>query len=204
MPSRNVVKNDVSSTFYHVYARGHGKMDIYRDNEDYRVFLNLLKRYLGTEAQKDSCGRTYNNLKGKVDLICYCLMKNHFHLLIYQFESGSMTKLMHGVITCYSRYFNKKYSLSGALFETTYKASIIGTDEYFLHISRYIHLNPVNWREYEYSSIGYYSDKRSSDWISTHWVDAMFSSSKEYFAFISDYEGCKSSLDEIKSGLVDG
>ena len=70
MPSRNVIKNDIPNTYYHVYARGHDKMDIYRDDEDYRVFLNLLKRYLGRVIQKDNSGRLYCNYKGEIELVC--------------------------------------------------------------------------------------------------------------------------------------
>ena len=57
MPSRNVVKVDIPNTFYHVYARGHGKMEIYQDDNDYRVFLNLIKRYLNTEITIDPTGQ---------------------------------------------------------------------------------------------------------------------------------------------------
>ncbi len=191
MPSRNVVKIDIENTYYHVYARGHDKMDIYRDDEDFRVYLNLLKRYLGIAAQKDNSGRLYLSLRGDLELICYCLMPNHFHLLIYQFNSGSMTKLLHCVATSYSRYFNKKYKLSGALFETTYKASIINDESYLLHISRYIHLNPDNWGSYCYSSLHNYVINKSPTWLIPDRVLDMFSSGSDYLEFLSDYNDQK-------------
>jgi len=62
MPSRNVIKIDISDTYYHIYARGHGKMDIYRDYEDYRVFLNLFKRYMGRKMLSNIITTLYAKL----------------------------------------------------------------------------------------------------------------------------------------------
>jgi len=176
MPSRNVVKIDIPNTFYHVYARGHGRKAIHRDDEDYRVFLNLLKRYLNIEVVNDSSGRPYANLHGKIELTCYCLMPNHFHLLLYQINEHMMPQLMRGVMTSYSRYFNKKYDLSGALFETTYKASMITLDKYLVHISRYIHINPKDWRTYKYSSLPYYLGQHPPEWLQPERVIELFPS----------------------------
>lgn len=191
MPSRNVIKIDIPNTYYHIYARGHSKVDIYRDDEDYRVFLNLIKRYLGRRTQKNSCGRLYDNFRGEIELICYCLMPNHFHFLIYQIEPGVMSKLMRCINTSYSRYFNKKYSSSGAIFETVYKASIIDRDQYILHISRYIHRNPKKWLGYSYSSLPYYLNHKTPDWLMVHRVIDLFTSINEYLVFLTDYDSLK-------------
>ena len=188
MPSRNVVKIDIPNTYYHIYARGHGKMNIYRDDEDYRVFLNLVKRYLGRKIQKDNCSREYCNFRGELELICYCLMPNHFHFLIYQIEPGVMSKLMRCINTSYSRYFNKKYDLSGAIFETDYKASTINSGQYILHISRYIHRNPKKWLGYDYSSLSYYLKNKTPDWLVIHRVVDLFSSTNDYLVFLTDYD----------------
>ncbi len=195
MPSRNVIKNDIPNTYYHVYARGHDKMDIYRDDEDYRVFLNILKRYLGRLVQKDNSGRLYCNYKGEIELVCYCLMPNHFHLLVYQLNQGTMSKLMHDIATSYSHYFNCKYHLTGSIFESRYKASIISSEDYYLHISRYIHRNPVNWIDYRYSSLRYYLNQKSPFWLKPQRVLDAFSSSNEYLRFLGDYKDTKKSND---------
>ncbi|NCQ54241.1 hypothetical protein GW791_02255, partial [Candidatus Saccharibacteria bacterium] len=196
MPSRNVVKIDIPNTFYHVYARGHNKGLIFRDDEDYRVFLNLLKRYLDIIIINNSSGRPYANLYGQIELNCYCLMPNHFHLLLYQINEHAMTQLMRFIMTGYSRYFNKKYELSGALFETTYKASIISINKYLIHISRYIHINPKDWRTYKYSSLTYYLAKTPPEWLQTKRIIELFSSPNEYELFIADYEDYKYTLDD--------
>ncbi len=202
MPSRNVVKIDLPNTLYHVYARGHGRMTIYRDDDDFRVFFNLFKRYLGTENTKDPRGRPYMDLHEKIELNCYCLMPNHFHLLLYQSEPSSMKKLMHAVTSSYSKYFNNKYGSSGALFETTYKASIIGTNSYILYISRYIHRNPKDWHSYNYSSLPYYIGRMAPEWLRPQRILDLFTSGDEYVEFISDIKDYKSSLDDIKSEIA--
>jgi len=204
MPSRNVVKVDIPNTFYHVYARGHGKMEIYKDDHDYKVFLNLIKRYLNIEITIDPTGQPYNNLHGKIELTCYCLMPNHFHMLLFQINEHAMSRLMRGVMTSYSRYFNNKYKLSGAVFETTYKASIISSDKYLMHISRYIHINPINWSIYKYSSLPYYRGQQPPKWVQPKRIINLFYSPDEYEAFLADYEDYKNMLAEIKYELADG
>jgi len=204
MPSRNVVKIDIPNTFYHVYARGHGRMTIYRDDEDYRVFLNLIKRYLNNEVENDHDGVPFTNLHGKIELTCYCLMPTHFHLLLYQINEHSMPRLMRGIMASYSRYFNIKYELSGALFETTYKASMIMLDKYLIHISRYIHINPKDWRTYTYSSLPYYLGQRPPEWLQPARIIEQFSDSDKYEKFLADYEDYKEMLDEIKHELAGG
>jgi len=203
MPGRNIVKIDSPNTFYHVYARGNRKMPIYQDNEDYHVFLNLLKRYLGEKICKDPCGRPYLNLREEVELNCYCLMPNHFHVLLFQKEIKAMANLMKNVMASYSRYFNKKYGYSGSLFETTYRASAILSDEYLLHISRYIHLNPDRWESYKYSSLPYFKKRQKADWLNVNKISELFPSTDEYLNFLRDYEDYKKFLQDLKIDLAD-
>lgn len=202
MPSRNVLKVNLPDTYYHVYARGRGKQNIYHDDEDYRTFLNLFKRHLSNNKVLDSQGLPYMHLHGKVELLCYCLMPNHFHLLLYQVDPASMSRLMRAVIAAYTRYYNKKYSTSGSLLESTYKASRITSDAYLLHISRYIHLNPKNWRQHPYSSIHAYFGVGNPSWLQPKRVVELFESLPVYADFLDDTKGYKDSLEDIKSELA--
>jgi len=203
MPSRNVIKIDVEQSFYHVYARGHGRQRIFRDDEDYRVFLNLLKRHLSVNEVTDKYGKPYAHLRGQVELLSYCLMENHFHLLLYQSEKGAMTRLMRGVMTSYSSYYNKKYDSSGPLFETRYKASLISTDAYLMHISRYIHLNPTDWRAYPYSSISAcFGIGGQTEWLQQDRIIELFGTLPVYADFLDDTEDYEKSLDDIKYELA--
>jgi putative transposase len=167
--------------FYHVYNRGTDKRIIYQSTSDYDRFLELLflsnndKAFNSREVKK-VCENVYEYPRGNqlVALGAYCLMPNHFHLLVTPLVDGGLTKFMGKLMTGYSMYFNKKYERTGALFEGAFKAKHADSDEYLKYLFSYIHMNPVsltnkNWkeeginnqeeifeiiREYRYSSLG--------------------------------------------------
>ncbi len=117
----------VKGTCYHIYNRGHNKQTIFLSNNDFTRYLTRLKEYLK---------------KHPVTLLAYCLMPNHIHLIISQDDEEPIEKFIHRLHTSYTMYFNKKYERVGAVFQGRFKAKPINTDEYLLHVSRYIHLNP--------------------------------------------------------------
>lgn len=203
MPTRNRVKVYIPDSYYHVYSRGVNKRLIFKEESDYSVFLNLLKRYLAKESLTDRFNRPYENLSNKVTLLAFCLMPNHFHLLLYQKHESGMTDLLHRVLTSYTNYFNKKYNRRGPLFQDVYKASLVSSDEYLQHISRYIHLNPKDWRNWDFSSLDYYLRRMKSNWLDPSAVLESFKDQKEYLDFISDYKDYKRSLEALKSELAD-
>ena len=170
------VKNRDYKTFapgeyYHIYNRGNGKMDIFRDQSDYQFFLSRLKEYLFPEEQRaPSPGAPlfHKNLRlrksfptGSFTLISYCLMPNHFHFLIRQNGEIKISELMLSLIGGYSKYFNKKYKRVGSVFQDQFKSVHIDSNEYLLWLSAYIHQNPKvaamvqNLSKYSYSN---YSD----------------------------------------------
>jgi putative transposase len=190
MPSKHTVKQYVEDGFYHVYNRGVEKRELFLDDQDYRVFLHLLKVYLSpVEIDKhpltDLTGfkpvrfRPLSNLNKEVELLCFCLMPNHFHLLIKQSSLDGMSKLLRRVSTTYALYFNQRYSRVGHLFQGIYKAAIVLDEPYLLHLSRYIHLNPkeltrINPVNYPYSSYSYYSGQKTCDWLNTEFILSFF------------------------------
>jgi putative transposase len=129
-------------------------------------------------------------------------MPNHVHLLLYQRQQGTMTEFMRSLLTSYSMYFNKKYKRSGPLFESRYKASMISDDAYLQHITRYIHLNPRNWREYEYSSLPYYLHQVTDEWIDPKRITELFEGPNDYKQFVEDYEQNKEMMDILKLELA--
>lgn len=200
MPSRNRTKVYISDSYYHVYNRGLNKQSIFKDDYDYSVFLNLLKRYLSKESAKDKQGREYESLNSRVELLAFCLMPNHFHLLIYQNDELAMTTLLRRVSTAYSTYFNKKYRRTGPLFQERFKASRISKDNYLLHISRYIHMNPKDYKKWDYSSLPYYIGESKADWVRPKKILDLFND--DYMEFLRDYENRKRMLEEIESELA--
>jgi len=145
-----------SGEYYHIYNRGNSKQTIFHDQEDYLRFLKLLFLANGEKSFKIYFIKEnpYEFEKGKnlVDIGAYCLMPNHFHLLITQTEEGDISKFMQKISTGYSMYYNNKYKRTGTLFEGKFKAEHIDNDRYLKYIFSYIHLNPVKiidskWKE---------------------------------------------------------
>lgn len=145
--------------FYHVYNRGVEKRTIYLDQNDYQRFQELL--YVANTTKPTdirSIARTHENVyewdRGEtlVAIGAYCLMPNHFHILLTPRQEQGVSLFMNKLGTSYSMYFNKKYERTGALFEGKFKARHVDSDEYVKYLFSYIHLNPVklvqsDWKE---------------------------------------------------------
>lgn len=215
MPSRNRIKIYVGDGHYHVYNRGVEKRVIFLDDQDYRVFFSFLKSYLSVVNKQinhpllEVTGpgpvriRPLKSFFGEVSLLSYCLMPNHFHLLLYQQPADGMQRFIQALCTSYTMYFNKKYKRVGPLFQGPYKAVFVDSDSYLLHLTRYIHLNPldltgpgpVTMREYPYSSYPYYLRLKQASWLHPEYVLAYFRSAQRkdyrdvlsYESFVEDY-----------------
>jgi len=218
MPSKNTLKQFAADQMYHIYNRGADKRIIFRDRRDYAVFLSYLKYALLPEARLEdkeiediSQSQRFNlrrlNLHSRLDLVAFCLMPNHFHLLAYQYDESAITALMRSVATGYSMYFNKRYDRKGTLFQGRYKASLINTEAYWLHISRYIHLNPielgVDYELYDYSSYRSYTKKAEFQWLKPDWVLDSFENILDYEKFVKYYIDQRTNLKELDSELTD-
>jgi putative transposase len=204
MPSRNIRREYAPHEFYHVYNRGVAKQPIFLEAADKRQFLKILARHLDpADTSTKNDGVTYRKYDQDIELLCYCLMGNHFHLLVYMGEDEtSLKSLMQAVLTAYTMYFNKKYKRVGTLFQGVFKASRISSDAYLLHISRYIHLNPRRYRTYFYSSLAYYTGKVPPAWLKPERILKMFES-EDYLTFLEDYEAQKAMLEDFKHELAD-
>lgn len=203
MPSRNTVRIDTPDAYYHVYARGASKQPVFREPADQQYFTSLIERYLSEREAFDKSGVPYPNFHDQLELLTFCLMGNHFHMLVHQLEQGSLSLFMKSLMTSYCRYFNFKYKRSGSLFENRYKASRIDSDGYLQHVSRYIHLNPRSWKRYRYSSIGYFRSGGEPSWLNTAPILDNFASRADYIDFVESYEAEHAELDEIKHQLAD-
>lgn len=205
MPSRNTIKEFAPEQYYHIYNRGVEKRDIFLDKQDYDVFVGLIKKYLTGENHNTNNRHKFPKLNNEVEVISYCLMSNHFHLLLYQISENGITKLMRRLATGYVMYFNDKYNRVGGLFQGTYKASLINKDDYLHHISRYIHLNHgKDYQTWPYSSWDYYTGKKSAPWINIQHVLDLFDGSPEnYQEFVASYEDSMGELSFLKWQLAD-
>lgn len=199
------------------------------DKKDYAVFLNLLKIYLSPLPPQAELSNTHHSLRARiretyfevVSLHSFCLMPNHFHLLLHQKTPRGIASFMRALATSYSMYFNNRYKRVGPLFQGRYKGVIVLTDPYLLHLSRYIHLNPREimrksggrLEDYEYSSFSQYMGIKKRSWVITERIlsyfisqrptlsstsVSFFPSSYSYSEFVKDYsQNSKDLLGEL-------
>ncbi len=194
--------------YYHVYNRGAHKLPIYREQKDYKGFTQILAYYLlhplGTpksilDRLSESKGRILANLgEGKAyTLLAYCLMPNHFHLMIRQDSSEiTISNLMRRLCTTYAMYFNHKYQHSGTIFQGKYKNVLIENEYQWIYLSKYIHRNPAHLQrtdpcvlaDYSYSSYQNYLGKRVERWLDTSEILGRYprEPNKEYRKFVED------------------
>lgn len=200
--------------YYHIYNRGNNRSLIFLDDKDRQRFQKLL--YL-CNSKKPVVFKTIQEMpldkveRGEtlVDIGAYCLMPNHFHILLKEKIENGISKFLEKLSTAYSMYFNKKYDRTGRLFENRFKATYLGEDRYLKYIFSYIHLNPIKiidplWKEngitdlqkskiylseYEYSSyVDYMNSTRVEKCIlNTSAFPEYFPDLKEFEQFIDEW-----------------
>ena len=187
MPAKNIVKEYRENSYYHLYNRGVAKQDIYLDEQDYKTFLFYLKLYLSSpnlqgETLKVAPSRQPRNFNGQLKILAYCLMSNHFHLLVFQKDSDRINFFMRSIATKYSMYFNRKYKRVGTIFQGAYKAVLIESEPQLVYLSKYIHRNPkqilptgFHLEGYKYSSYDNYLGLFKQDWVITQDILNYFS-----------------------------
>jgi putative transposase len=152
----------VVNEFYHLYSRGVDKRKIFWDDRDCRRFLALLYLCNGSEIVNIQKLRKeelrYEDIflldRGEplVAIGAYCLMPNHFHILIHEISEGGTSLFMKKLLTGFAMYINKRHERSGTLFEGRFKSEHVHSNNYFHYLYSYIHLNPLkvldpNWRK---------------------------------------------------------
>ena len=196
MPRKNVVKEYREKSFYHVYNRGVAKQKIFGDVDDYKKFLGLLKFYLSLQGPtlqvKVAPSKVLKNHSENVSLHSYCLMPNHFHILLYQEKIDSMNFFMRSLATKYVMYFNQRYKRTGPLFESNYKAVRVETDDQLIYLTKYIHRNPIDILPagmdpvgYKYSSYRNYLRLFKQEWVKINEVLKFFKD-KSYKEFVEE------------------
>jgi putative transposase len=160
---------EFAGAYYHVTSRGNEQKDVFKSQRDRERFLSYL----------ESAVVRYGAV-----IHAYCLMSNHYHLLI-ETPSGNLSQIMQHINGAYTNYFNVKRKRAGHLFQSRYKAILIEADEYAKELSRYIHLNPVRVgmvsrpEEYRWSSYcDYIGERKAPDWLTTKLILDYFGTGK--------------------------
>jgi putative transposase len=175
--------------FYHVMSRGNEKQAIYRNRDDRKKFLD----YLETATTRYAAS-----------IHCYCLMDNHYHLLI-ETPEGNLAQIMRHINGAYTSYFNTRHHRIGHLFQGRYHSILVDADAYFLPLSRYIHLNPVKEglisdpAQYEWSSYRAYLDLQdAAKWLRTDFLLAILGHDRDVQSRYRNYvENDDKSFEEL-------
>lgn len=154
--------NLVSGEIYHIYNRGVDKRDIFMDDEDHFRFIHdlyefndknpaiILNNYLNKKICSQSLEVGLPKIQRKaremlVEILAFCLMDNHFHLLVRQKTDNGITEFMRKIGTGYTNYINKKYDRNGALFQGKFKSVHVEKDAHLMYLPIYIHFNPLDY-----------------------------------------------------------
>ena len=214
----------VTDQFYHVFNRTINTELAFRSKGDYKRTIKTLDYYRFTKPPMKlshylgyghktrlSIVEKINNEDKNVDIICYCLMPNHFHLLLQQKADGGISKFMANFQNSYTKYVNTKHDRYGHLFAGQFKAVRIETDEVLLHISRYIHLNPYSSHiakdeqeliDYPYSSLSQYI-YNSKGFCNTTPILNMYLDRQKYKEFVLNNKDYQRKLKEIRRFILE-
>ncbi|MBA3723665.1 MAG: transposase [Candidatus Levybacteria bacterium] len=210
---------------YHVFNRSVAQIPLFTSTYDYVRALALIQYYRYGRmpvsyshfkrlalADKDSYMKSIKKQQVPiVEIIAYCIMPTHVHFMLQSKVDKGISTFMRNFQHSYSKYFNTKYSRHGALFQDMFKAVRIGTDEQLLHVSRYIHLNPVTdyiveidaLPKYTWSSYGaYLNPLAKTEIINCKSVMSHFSSPEQYESFMRDQVDYQRSLANLKHLIV--
>ncbi len=180
--------------YYHVLTRGNDRKKIFRYKQDYNHFLKIIKKYLA---------------KFQVNILHYCFMPNHIHLLIQTQKAKDLPKFMQAILQVYASYFRKKYNSSGFVFQNRYKSYFIEKESYLLECARYIERNPIranmvgNLLDYPWSSFSFYARGTDNDIIKTEnplyleFVKTELDSKQRYRDYVSEERPYEHIVDEV-------
>lgn len=198
-------KNSIPGGYFHIYNRGNAKQNVFLDDADYQFFL--LRLVQNIYPDRNSLPRRARPLPaGSFSLISYCLMPNHFHLLVRQNGEIATSVLMMRICTSYSKYFNLKYKRVGHIFQDQFKQGHVGDNEYLRNLSAYIHKNPCeaglvgSARGYRWSSCEEYLRSDDDGWCEKGIVLAQFPTPLDYLHFVESYQ---SPADEVSMVPID-
>lgn len=214
----------VTGEYYHVFNRGVAKNTTFFTPSDYRQALLGLEYYSFekprlklSDFKKLSVGRREEFLASLtveneplVEVVCFTLMPNHFHFLLKQVRDNGISLFISKFTNSYTKYINTKHKRVGPLFQGIFKAVYIETTEQLLHVSRYIHLNPLvaglvteeRLQTYPWPSLSYYVNDRNS-FTGKDVVLSNFETGEAYKNFVLDQAEYGRVLEEIKHVIID-
>ncbi|OQA52973.1 MAG: Transposase IS200 like protein [candidate division WS2 bacterium ADurb.Bin280] len=211
----------VNGQIYHVFSRSIAGFVVFNTSDEYARMIDLLDlfRYRNfthkyaiykklTVNSQIAIRENLINSERSVEIIAYCIMPTHIHLVLKQIESEGISKFLAKVLNSYSRYFNTRHKRTGPLWEGRFKSVLVDRDEQLLHLTRYLHLNPTsaglvdNPEDWDYSSYNEYIDPSSGQNLCD--VGDLFDlSPDQYQLFVNERKDDQKTLSLIKAVLID-
>lgn len=185
----------INDEYYHIFNRGVDKREVFSDQDDLSRFFQSMCEFntvgpIGSifENSFRQLGHLVSKQEKLVNFVCYCLNPNHYHFILEQVADNGIEKFMHKLGNGYTKYFNNKHKRNGSLFQGSYKAIHINTNEYLLHVSAYVNLNNKvhfsnNLPALSISSWEEYINGDKNNFCEKDIVLSQFNNSKEYKNF---------------------
>jgi len=213
----------VNGEVYHILSKSIAGYEIFNTPADYLRMVHLLRYYQKETKMRFSdflllkgVGTGFNTYLAEynadkndlVQIIAYCLMPTHFHLILKQLENEGISKFIGNILNSYTRYFNVKHKRRGPLWEAKFKNVLVGNDEQLLHLTRYLHSNPTTAllvekpEEWIYSSYKEYLGENDEVAL-CDFKDVIDINPKSYRKFVNDRISYQRELAKIKSLLLD-
>ncbi|MBM2820389.1 MAG: hypothetical protein HW405_149 [Candidatus Berkelbacteria bacterium] len=209
--------------YYHIFSRSIAKYVVCNNSEEYSRFIELLKMYryanfnykysrfieLDENYQKSIIQSLIKENNLLVEIVAFCLMPTHIHLLLKQVADNGISKYISNVLNSYSRYFNNKHKRTGPLWSGRFKNVLIKDDDQLLHLTRYIHLNPTSAglthkvSEWPYSSYLEYIDDKAIKANICSFENLFDFDAKGYKKFVLDHKDYQKEISKIKKIIVD-
>lgn len=209
---------------YHLFNRGVNRQPIFFTPRDYKRFTALLEyyrfhpvlksysHYLALSiAEQNVFRQSLEQQPMAIDILAYCLMPNHFHILVKQNIDGGIHSFLSNVANGYTKYLNTKRERVGPLYQGPFKAVIVETDEQLFHLSRYIHINPVvsnivmidALASYSWSSLPMYLKTQTNQFINVQEILNNFKNIQGYKEFVYDQIGYAKELESVKHLIIE-
>lgn len=206
----------VNGQYYHIFNRGSDKRNIFSRSRDYQRFQLTFYYYQFTDQKKRFSKLAKSDFKDfnpdpatkLVEILCYCLMPNHFHFLVKQLKNNGIPIFMSKLCNSYTKYFNTKYPRVGPLLQGKYQNVLIENEEQLIHLSRYIHLNPVvsgivkSPENYQWSSYPEYITGQKR-FCNLEEILNLFKSSGKYQEFVEAQIDYGMTLEILKHRTID-
>lgn len=203
---------------YHVYNRGVAKQPIFSDHLDYQHLLTTFGYYLEKnplcrlshldEKQMNLVLKTVSK-DPLIEILAYCLMPNHFHLLIKQIADHGVTDFMRLSLNSYTKYFNTRNKRVGPIFQGVFRALKVDSNEQLLHLGRYIYLNPYvsgisdSIEDYPWSSFHLTCQNKVTRICNPKTINTIIGSTNRFEEFVRDYASYARSIEFHKKCLID-